>query len=246
MTGLIVAAALVVGLSSAAAGEPAVFCAAAKKNVDADMKLMAAIAAAFGRAAFTGNGEDCVYPVQLLRYAGADVLVTQAGAPGEGCHGCGAVLSASVIQRVNGGLKTVGRFHEFASLGTHGTVADISPIEINGDDAMAIESGGTFQGYSSVGVDFFAFHAGHLVGLNAEPILIDADNTGASSDPSQAIEVTASWFFDPADRTALVVDYKIKAHGVSRVERVVWRLNGLSLVLSHGRVPPEVTQASGG
>jgi hypothetical protein len=66
-------------------------------------------------------------------------------------------------------------------------------------------------------------------------------------DSSNATEVvTAKWFFDPADKTALVVDYKINAHGATRNERVVWRLQGTSLVLSRGHVPPEVSPAPGG
>jgi hypothetical protein len=243
---LFVLAALMLGAPSAFADAPAIFCAAAKKSVDSDLKLAAAVTSVFGKATFNATGEDCLYPVAVLRYASADVLVVQAGEPGEGCHGCAAVLSAYVLQRVNGGLKTVARFHEFASRGTHGAVGDISSIEINGDDGMAIESGGTFQGYTSGGVDFFAFHAGKLVSLNSTPIIVAADNSGASIDPSQAIEVTATWFFDPADKTVLFVDYKIQAHGASRVERVVWRLQGTSLVLSRGHVPPEVSAASGG
>jgi hypothetical protein len=111
---------------------------------------------------------------------------------------------------------------------------------------MAIESGGTFQGYTSTGVDFYAFHAGQLVSLNSTPIVIYADNSGASTDSSRAIEATATWFFDPADKAVLVVDYKIQARGASRVERVVWRLQGTSLVLSRGHIPPEVSAASGG
>jgi hypothetical protein len=243
---LFVMAALMLGALSAVAGEPAPFCAAAKEPIDADPKLAAAVAAAFGKATFQAKGEGCLYALRVLRYASADVLVVQAGEPGEGCHGCEAILSAYVLQRINGGLKTVARFHEFASLGTHGAVGDISPIEINGDDGIAIESGGTFQGYSSTAVDFYAFHAGRLVSLNDTPIIVAADNSGASVDPSQAVEATATWFFDPADKTALVVDYKIQAHGASRVERAVWRLQGTSLVLSRGRVPPEVSKASGG
>ncbi len=76
--------------------------------------------------------------------------------------------------------------------------------------------------------------------------MLSADDEGATEDASKAIVVGGSWFFDPADKTALVVDYKIDARGATRVERVVWRLQGGKLVLTRGRVPPEVTQASGG
>ena len=240
-----VLAALMLGTFSAIAGEFAGLCAAAKKPVDADPQLAAEVAAVFGKATFKANGEDCLYPLKVLRYASADVLFVQAGEPGEGCHGCGAPLSAYVLARANGGLKIVRRYHAFATLGTFGAVGDVSPVEIGGDDGVAIESGGTFQGYSSTDVDFYAFHAGRLVSLNPTPIVIGADNSGAETDPSRVIEVTATWSFDPADRMALVVDYKIRAHGASRVERAVWRLKGMSLVLSRGRVPPEVSTASG-
>ena len=63
-------------------------------------------------------------------------------------------------------------------------------------------------------------------------------------DASKAIVVTGSWFIDPADKTALVIDYKIGAKGQKRVERVVWRFQDDKLVLTRGRVPPEVAQAS--
>jgi hypothetical protein len=229
------------------AESPAALCAAAKKEVSADSTLASEVAAAFGKANFTGATSDCLYPLKALRYASADVLLVQAGEPGEGCHGCEAPLSAYVIQRVGGGLKTVAKFRQFAQLGSNGAVGDIWPIEIAGDDAMAIESGGTFQGYTSSHLDFFAFRAGALVDLQPKPqVVLDADNQGASDDGSKAVTVQGSWFFDPSDKTSLVVDYKIEAKGATRVERVVWRLQDGKLVLTRGRVPPEVTQASGG
>jgi hypothetical protein len=226
---------------------PAALCAAAKKEVRADSLLASEVAAVFGKADFVSADSDCLYPLQVLRYAGADVLLVQAGVPGEGCHGCEATLSAYVNQRVGGGLKTVAKCREFARLGSNGSVMDVWPIEIAGDDAMAIESGGTFQGYLSSHIDFFAFHAGALTDLEPKPqVVLSADDEGATEDVSKATVVEGSWFFDPADKTALVVDYKIDAKGATRVERIVWRLQGGKLVLAHGRVPPEVTQASGG
>jgi hypothetical protein len=243
---LCVLAALALGPFSAVAGQPGALCAAAKKLVEDEPPLAAAVAATFGKATFRATGEDCVYPLKVLQYATADVLIVQAGEPGQACHGCEASLSATVLQRVDGGLKVVRRFPKFATAGTSGAVGDISPIEIGADDGMAIESGGTFQGYSFTAVDFFAFHAGQLLSLNDTPIITAADNSGAMVDPSKGSEVTTKWAFDPADKTALVVDYEIKAHGATRVERVIWRLQGTSLVLSHGQVPPEVSEASGG
>jgi hypothetical protein len=243
---LFVLAALALATISAFADQSSTLCAAAKKPVEGDPPLAAAVAAAFGKATFKATAEDCVYPLKVLPYASAEVFVVQAGEPGQACHGCGAPVSAYVLRRVDGGLKTVRIYRKFATPGTSGAAGDIVPVENGGDDGMAIESGGMFQGYAFTAIDFFAFHAGQLVHLNDTPIMIAADNGGAVIDPGKTIEVSAKWSFDPPDKTALVVDYKIKAHGAARVERVVWRLQGTSLVLSHGRVPPEVSEASGG
>jgi hypothetical protein len=210
-----VLAALVLGPSYAAAGSAAL-CAAAKKPVEAEPLLAAAVAAAFSRAPFKSTTDDCVYPLKVMHYATADALIVQAGEPGSACHGCGAPLSAIVLERTDGGLKTVRAFRRFATPGTSGAVEDVSQIEIGGDDGMAIKSGGTFQGYSFTAVDFFAFHSGELVRLNKTPIIVDADNGGAVVDPGKTIEVTGKWSLDPADKSSLVVDYEIKAHGSTR------------------------------
>jgi len=241
---LFVLVGFILGAPSAVANQSTALCAAAKKPVEADARLAEAVSAVFGEAAFKATGEDCTYPLTVLHYASADVLVVQVGEPGEGCHGCGAPLSAYVLRRLGGSLKTVRSFRKFATLGTFGTAGDVSSIEIGGDDGMAVESGGTFQGYSSTALDLYAFHAGQLVNINGGPALLSADNSGA--EPSKSIEVTGKWFFDPADKTALIVDYKIEARGAARTERVTWRLQGTSLVLSHGRVPPEASEAAGG
>ena len=75
----------------------------------------------FGKAIFGGTESDCLYPLQALRYASADVLLVQEGAPGD-CPGCEAPLSAYVIQRIGGGRKTVAKFHEFTQLGPFSVV----------------------------------------------------------------------------------------------------------------------------
>ena len=240
MRSLVVLAALIFAASSAVAGQPAAFCAAAKKPVDADPRLAAAVAAAFGKVMFNAAGEDCLYPLQVLRYATADVLVVQAGEPGQACHGCGAPLSAHVLRRVDDGFKIVRRYPKFATLGTFGAVGNISAVEIGGDDGMAIESGGMFQGYSFSAVDFFAFHAGQLVSLNDTPIMIDADNGGAVTDPDKTIEVTGEVV--PRSRGQNGPRRRLQDQGSRRDAGRARHLApaGNLAVLAHGRVPPEV------
>ena len=64
---LFVLASLLLGAFSAFAGKSAGFCASAKKPVDADQRLAAEVAAAFGKATFKATGEDCLYPLKVLR-----------------------------------------------------------------------------------------------------------------------------------------------------------------------------------
>jgi len=231
---------------SARADPPAALCAAAQEQVRAGKLLASEVATVFGKAKFAGAEEnDCLYPLAALRYASADVLLVRAGPPDIN-SGYEALLSAYVIGRIGGSLMTVAKFPEFANLGAFVAVTNVWPVEIAGDDAMAIEGSSMSQGYSSTYLDFFAFRAGALVDLGPEPkVVLDADDEGAAKDASKAIVVVGSWFFDPSDKKALVVDYKIEAKGATRVERVVWRLQDHKFVLARGRVPPEVTQASG-
>ena len=223
------------------------FCAAAEKPVRADAHLSEAVQAAFGSVSFTSKDEECIFPLKVLRYASADVLLTQGTPPGDACHGCAAHLSAYVLRRSDGGLKLVKRLPDFAEAGTFGDAGDLASVTIGGDDGLAIESGGTFQGYSYVTLDLYVFRSGRVLHLAADPpVFLSADNGGAMVDDSEAASVTGSWSISPAPKTDLSVDYKVKARGRTRVERVVWTLQGARLVLTKGRVPPEVKEASGG
>ena len=137
-------------LAPAAAADAPRYCRSVAAKLKADSDLAAAARAAFGAPQATDD-EACLYPLQLLRYADVDVLVSQTGEPGEACHGCEASLSATVLKRVPGGAKRLRAFASFAKGGSSGAVASVTPIAIGGDDGIAIESGGTFQGYTSFG-----------------------------------------------------------------------------------------------
>ena len=178
---------------AAAADAPMRYCRSVAAKLKADSDLAAAARAAFG-APQAPDDETCLYPLQLLRYADVDVLVSQTGEPGEACHGCEANLSATVLKRVPGGYKRLKAFASFAKGGTFGAVAAITPIAIGGDDGMAIESGGTFQGYSASALDFYAFRKSGLARLDADaPLLIAGDNSGAETDASKTIAVDGAW-----------------------------------------------------
>lgn len=222
------------------------FCAAGAKQVQSDGRLAEATRAEFGPVSFDSTGDECIYPLKVLRYAAADVLLTQGNVPGEACHGCAARLSAYVLRRSGGDMKPVARFVDFAQTGTFGSAGEVTPLTIGGDDGLVIESGGTFQGFTSTGLDLYVFKGGRVVHLTPEPpIPTSADNGGATTNGKGSFSVNATWSVVPAPAAALAVDYKIRAHGRTRVERAVWTLQGSRLVLTQGRVPPEVKAAGG-
>jgi hypothetical protein len=106
-------------LAPAAAADAPRYCGSVAAKLKADSDLAAAARASFGEPQATDD-EACLYPLQLLRYADVDVLVSQTGEPGEACHGCEASLSATVLKRVPGGYKRARSFDAFAKGGTFG------------------------------------------------------------------------------------------------------------------------------
>ena len=227
---------------AAAADAPLRYCRSVAAKLKADSDLAGAARAAFGEPQATDD-EACLYPLQLLRYADVDVLISQDGEPGEACHGCEADLSATVLKRVPGGYKRLKAFPSFAKAGSHGAVASVTPIAIGGDDGMAIESGGTFQGYTSSALDLYAFRQRGLVALEAgAPLMIEADNSGAESDTSKTIEVESAWSLAGGD---LTIDYRVTdAHG-KRDNRAVWSVGESALTLKSGAPPKELAKAAG-
>jgi hypothetical protein len=238
-----VALGLAFALAPAAAAEaPQRYCRSVAAKLKADGDLAAAARAAFGEPQATDD-EACLYPLQLLRYADVDVLVSQTGEPGEACHGCEASLSATVLKRVPGGAKRLRAFASFAKSGTFGAVAAVTPIAIGGDDGMAIESGGLFQGYASSALDLYAFRRQGLVTLAAgAPLMIAGDNSGAATDASKTIEVESAWSLAGGE---LTIDYRVTDARGQRDSRAVWSVGETTLTLKSGAPPKELAKATG-
>ena len=229
-------------LAPAAAADAPRYCRSVAAKLKADSDLAAAARAAFGAPQATDD-EACLYPLQLLRYADVDVLVSQTGEPGEACHGCEASLSATVLKRVPGGAKRLRAFASFAKGGSSGAVASITPIAIGGDDAIAIESGGTFQGYTSSALDLYAFRRQGLVHLDAgAPLLVEGDNSGAETDASKTIEVDSAWSLAGGE---LTIDYRVADARGKRDSRAVWSVGETALTLRSGAPPKELAKATG-
>jgi hypothetical protein len=218
-------------------------CKPADANLKADSDLAEALRTAFGEPGFTDD-EACLYPLQVLRYADADVLVTQDVAPETVCDTCEANLSATVLRRIPGGFKRARTFAAFGKTGGLGTVSSISPIAIGGDDAIAIESGGHSQGYTYLALDLYAFRPHGLVRLDPGAVLyIDADNSGAGIDESKSVSIDSAWSLGASNE--LVIEYRISDSGGQRQSRAVWSVGDSKLTLMSGAPPKEMARAVG-
>jgi len=240
-TGLLLGA---IALSPALAGTqpPLRLCEQAAARLKADSDLADAMRAALGEPG-VGHDEFCLYPLQLLRYADVDVLLTQNLAPETACHGCTADLSAAVLRRIPGGFKHVRTFDAFGKTGTFGAVSSISPIAIGGDDGLAIESGGTFQGYTSVALDLYAFRRQGLVRVDAGgPLYLEGDDGGAQTDSTKAVSIDSAWSLAANE---LVIDYRISDSRGLRQTRAVWAVEDTRLTLKSGAIPKEMAHAVG-
>lgn len=217
------------------------FCASAREHVRADTKLSEAVQQVFGQPSYSVpslQDAACIYPLQVLRYGSADVLLTIGNEPGQACHGCSASLSAYFLARVGGGAKLVNKAIDFGEAGTSGFPGTISPVRIGADDGIAVESGGTFQGHTAIGLDFYAFHAGRVVHVEASPhVTLSASDDGAIADGGPTTEVSGSWTIPAGASDMLRVDYKVRVGSRRSAASAIWRLAGLRWALSAGTVP---------
>lgn len=237
-----VALGFALALAPAAAADAPRYCRSVAARLKADSDLAAAARASFGQPVATDDAA-CVYPLQLLRYADVDVLVSQTGEPGEACHGCEASLSAVVLKRVPGGYKRARSFDGFAKGGSFGAVASITPIAIGGDDEIAIESGGLFQGYASSALDLYAFRRQGLVHLDAgAPLIVEGDNSGAETDAGKTIAVEGAWALSGGE---LTIDYRVADARGKRDSRAVWTVGETTLTAKSGAPPKELARATG-
>ncbi len=145
----ICAAALFSSVSSGHAGgdRPQKFCTSAAKDLKGDGDLAVAARAVFGQPGFTDNELDCLYPVQVIRYGDVDVLLSQNRAPEDGCQSCQTNLNATALKRIPGGYKGLRTFEAFGETGNRGSISAAWPVQIGGDDGLAIENYSSAQGY---------------------------------------------------------------------------------------------------
>ncbi|MGQ0445213.1 MAG: hypothetical protein ACT4O2_08845 [Beijerinckiaceae bacterium] len=121
-------------------------CAAAEKHMYSDSRLSEAVKVVFGSPEYSSQKDECIYPLQVLHYRDADVLLAIGNEPGQACHGCSASLSAYVMRRKASGLQLVKRFIDFGEAGTFGNPGLISPWKLLATMDLWSRAGALFKG----------------------------------------------------------------------------------------------------
>lgn len=205
------------------------------QNVETDIVLWQALEAAYPSAKVDAENEEasrlsCLFPYKLLRYDRYAVLITLAGEPGEACHECPAEVSAVFLRRDGSALEPMSRHDSFDKFGTFGDLIGIEPLWLGTEEGLVVESGGTFQGYSSTVLHLFLIRDGRLKPIGSRKGIPSGDSDCLVRDPCR--EVTGHW---RAEGRRFAVSYiGIREDGTRVGGTVVHELRKSSLVRVSG------------
>lgn len=200
-----------------------------------DPRLERAASALFGAGPLSDNEDLCETPVHFAAFEDGAALVTMRGTPGKGCHGCSADLSFHTLGVAGDGYVVLQSFPQVISAGTFGDPGSFSTLRIRNMNAVAIEHGGTFQGYSYGVADFVLFGEDGPVAVKQEPVLcLSRSDGGARLEESpDVVEIEGAWRLNAAG-DGLIVTQKSLTPSRERVMVSSWRFAGDELRLDGG------------
>jgi hypothetical protein len=228
-----------------AADLPLPLCPNASAVMARNPTLRAAFKAAYPKAVERRNGRGrtsgpCLYPYQALSYPENVVLFTLAGAPGQACHGCPAVVSAVFLRKEKRALKPVGFHDDFIETGSSGDLNGIKPARFGTVDGAVIEGGGTFQGHEFSVIEPFLIRDERMKPIGPEGgIPLASSDCGAKEEGEPCREIRGRW---RTEERRLHVRYVGRRDDGTKVDAAaIYELRGdrLSLV-SGGEIAAEM------
>jgi hypothetical protein len=181
-----------------------------------------------------GSAVDCVFPYVAIVYENSLVLITLGATPGEGCHGCGARLSAVFFRREADRLRELARHRDFGQSGSWGALRALRPVRFGAEEGIVVEGGGLFQGELSYELRSFIFRDGRAIPLSAEGPIISSFNACGNAEPCDRLE--SVWRVDPGGR--LVLNYETTRADDSQHHTItIFERRGSSLVRVSGEMP---------
>ncbi len=202
-----------------------------------DVRLERAAAALFGATAPSDDPETCVSPVYFAEFADGAALVTMTGVPGEACHGCSAPLSFHVLSASGDGYVVTRSYDDVVSTGTFGSPGEFKTLRVRNMNSIAIEHGGTFQGYSYGVIDFVLFGEEGAAAVEQEPkICLFSDSSGVWTEDTPTAETIEGEWRVHASGDGLIITLKKAADSASPMIST-WRFDDSRLVLDGGDYP---------
>ncbi len=219
---------------------PLALCPGVSKNVAANPLLQRALKASYPFAKELRetrrepSDAPCLFPYEVVSYDTFVVLLTFAQMPGTACHGCPAEVSAVFLKKDGNALRPGGRHDAFVEAGTFGSLMSAKGFRLGAHDGLMIESGGTFQGYSSSILSPFLIRNGRMEAIGPEIGISSGDsNCGAreeETDPCR--EVSGEWW---TEGSRLIIHYSGRQADDTAVNGdVVYELKSDTLVLVSG------------
>lgn len=118
-------------------------------------------------------------------------------------HAAGGQLNIFWLKQESGQWHVLSRQENIAVLGSNGELGEVKFASLgNGQTALAIQHGGTWQGYSTSVLSLFHLLPGGARELNAPPIPLASDNEGACGPETEHCwNVQGEWKFSRQDNT---------------------------------------------
>ena len=218
------------------------FCRSARQELTKNRDLAVAVTQVFGVPSYDNSAEKCVYPVAVLRYQTANVLVTADEDPGASCHACSSNLSAYILRHEGGSARLAAKHENFGTSGDFSNPGELTSITLAGRDAFIVSNGTMHQGYGTEYMRVFAFHNGKAINVSPDKFIrLGIDNSGALPNPRNADSVEGKWSVNAAgDRLSVTYSGILRGRKLEAV--AVWKLQGEKLVLVSGGVPARVQE----
>lgn len=180
----------------------------------------------------------CLTPLHVTAQDDMAYLLTMEGLPGDDCHGCAADMSVHVLQMRGDEYGYVTTFRNAVATGTWGDPGLFTDVSIDGAPGVAIEHGGTFQGYGYGVVTFVRMTPAGPQEIGQSPVLCTASSNGGAleEDSPDYFAIDATWHL-AEDGRKLKAEVTVFDDNEESKVALEWTLQGADYVLTSGDYP---------
>ncbi|MGN6579848.1 MAG: hypothetical protein ACTHJ1_07655 [Bordetella sp.] len=223
-------------------------CASVKRqmgSLDVEMAILTVFGPNAKYLSTTESDADDAPPCQtlaaLLRYDGAEVLVTSHTDGGFQPRGADSYLSAYILRYEGGAFRFVGIDRNFGTGEmSGGGTGNITAVRLGSDDGMMVKGGSSGQGFGEEHSSFYTFVNGGIASLGYIPT--EWDNSGTTDDPRKIISINGKFDLKRLQNDRVPVTYTRKADGRIQIFKAIWHSVHGKFVLESGSAPKEIME----